>query len=248
MGSPRNESGRNDREVLHRERIGHSYAIAAKLVTVEQYCRFRTAYRANKEYARSNECPALAISWYEAAEYCNWLSEQEGLPATQLCYERNEKGEFGEGMKPSPDFLRRTGYRLPTEAEWECACRAGAGSSWYFGQSEKLLPKYGWYQGISGGHSWPVGNLKPNDFGLFDMHGNALSWCQSKYSDYRAGQGATAADDSEDATVVTGAHFRVLRGGAFDGAFGTLRCAYRSGCLPSWQDYYIGLRLAKTCN
>jgi formylglycine-generating enzyme required for sulfatase activity len=76
-------------------------------------------------------------------------------------------------MKMAANYLQRTGYRLPTEAEWEFACRAGAVTSFYFGDSKELLPRYAWYQKNSQNKLWPVGSLKPNDLGLFDMAGNA---------------------------------------------------------------------------
>jgi formylglycine-generating enzyme required for sulfatase activity len=137
---------------------------------------------------------------------------------------------------------------LPTEAEWEYACRAGAVTSRYYGQSEELLGKYDWYLKNSGDRTWPVGSLKPNDFGLFDMHGNVWAWCHDSYRLYEAGQKGKAAEDSEDNSVVTDATSRVLRGGGFLDQPRYLRSAYRNWDLPGTQSNALGFRPARTYN
>jgi formylglycine-generating enzyme required for sulfatase activity len=248
MGSPTSEPWRCDDESLHRERIGHTFAIAAKAVTVDQYVRFRRDHSYTRQYAPVGDCPVHGMSWYEAAEYCNWLSEQEGLPQQEWCYERNKDGRYDAGMKPAPDYLKRTGYRLPTESEWEYACRAGAVTSRYYGQSEELLGKYCWYTKNSGDRSWPVGSLKPNDFGLFDMHGNVWAWCHDSNRSYKAGQGGKAAEDREDNSVVTDATSRVLRGGGFNYPPWYLRSAFRGWNAPESRDIFNGFRPARTYN
>ena len=126
--------------------------------------------------------------WYTAAHYCNWLSEQEGLPKDQWCYLPNEAGAYAEGMSIPADVLERTGYRLPTEAEWEYACRAGAVTSRYYGHSIDLLDAYAWYQANSKEHAWTCGSLLPNDLGLFDMLGNVYEWCQGNFNAPRTGK------------------------------------------------------------
>jgi formylglycine-generating enzyme required for sulfatase activity len=247
MGSPTSESERLEAETLHRQRIGHSFSIAAKLVTVEQYLRFRMDYDPG-QFAPTDDCPVLGMDWYQAAEYCNWLSKQEGLPETEWCYEPNSEGNYEAGMKPTPDFLNRSGYRLPTEAEWEYACRAGAVTSRYYGQSEELLAKYGWYYKNSGERSRPVGSLKPNDLGLFDIHGNAWEWCHNSFSDYTMAQGGKAAEDAGDTSPVLERAGRVLRGGGANGRTRSLRCAYRTGDPPGYHAAFTGFRPARTYN
>ncbi len=126
----------------------------------------------------------VGTSWYQAAAYCNWLSKEEGIAEDQWCYEIK-----GQVTKLKENYLSLTGYRLPTEAEMEYATRAGALTSRYYGETEELLPKYAWYQKNSQERTWPVGSLKPNDLGLFDVQGNVFTWCQESYKAYPAGEG-----------------------------------------------------------
>src|SRR5437660_6147208 len=95
----------------------------------------------------------------------------------------------------------------------EYATRAGAVTSRYYGETEELLPKYAWYQKNSQERTWPVGSLKPNDLGLFDVQGNVYTWCQESYKAYP--QGEKASDDKEDEPVIVSTRGRVLRGGSF---------------------------------
>src|SRR5882762_8004362 len=105
-------------------------------------------------------------------------------------------------MRFRPNFLSLTGYRLPTEAEWEYACRAGAVTSRFYGGAEEMLDRYAWYFGNFRDRAWPVGRLKPNDYGLFDVYGNVIEWCQEQALPYRSEAADAASEDKEDVSPV----------------------------------------------
>ena len=130
------------------------------------------------------------------------------------------------------DHLERTGYRLPTEAEWEYACRAGSVAARPYGGSEGLLSEYGWYS--NAGHQMHrVGVKKPNDLGLFDVLGNAWEWVLDPYKDYEPGLGDNPFSDTLKQEEFSDAVDRVLRGGAFDNPAAELRSASRYKERPS---------------
>ena len=241
MGSPTTEVDRQDDETQHTVRIDRTFALAAKSVTVEQYRQFDKGYRLPEKYARTADLPVVDITWYLAARYCNWLSKEEGIPEDQWCYEIK-----GETTNLKANYLNLTGYRLPTEAEWEYACRAGAVTQRYYGETEELLPNYAWYTKNSKDQTWPVGRLKPNDLGLFDVEGNAFTWCQESYQVYPTGQGEEADADQEDGLVVSSTVNRVLRGDAFDAVASSVRSANRSYLPPAGRGYNMGFRPART--
>ena len=108
-------------------------------------------------------------------------------------------------MKIKAGYLKLKAYRLPTEAEWEYACRAGSAVGYSFGEPAELLERYGWFAGNSLSKTHPCGTLKPNDLGLFDMHGNVWQWTQSVFNN----QPVNKEDDRGE--LVTVASLRVLR-------------------------------------
>ena len=250
QGSPTTEDGRFDNrgEQQHRKRIGRAFALSATGVTVKQYQIFYRLkvggeYDYLKPYALSEDCPVGGVSWFMAAQYCNWLNQQENIPSTQWCYETDATGNV---TKLKANYLSLNGYRLPTDAEWEYACRAGAVTSRYYGETEELLPHYGWYLRNSQDHSWPVGGKKPNDWGLFDMHGNIWTWCQETFRLDLASNGGKVVEDKEDRLDISKESSRVSRGGAFHLPAATLRSAYRSDPAPINRFSHGGCRLAKT--
>jgi serine/threonine protein kinase/formylglycine-generating enzyme required for sulfatase activity len=248
MGSPRTEQGRLRDETLHRRRIGRRFALAATHVTVAQFKKFRPQFGHTQMHrCPEPDCPILGLTWYEAAEYCNWLSAQEGLPEEQWCYVAKNGGSFEEGMRSAPDYLSRTGYRLPTEAEWEYACRAGAVTSRSYGETEDLLTQYAWYSENSQERTWPVRSLKPNDGGLFGMHGSLYVWCQDTYQGaYTAGQGGGVIEDKEGKINVLERDGRVLRGGSFYIRARDIRSSSRLNLQPANRHFSVGFRPART--
>jgi formylglycine-generating enzyme required for sulfatase activity len=119
-------------------------------------------------------------------------------------------------------------------------------TSRFYGGSEKLLSKYGWYLKNSEEHSWPVGITKPNDFGLFDTLGNVFCWCQERYIDSPQSKDAAPSADVEDALVINNQETRVLRGAAYDVTASYLRCASRHDYLPTYHVNTAGFRVART--
>jgi hypothetical protein len=157
----------------HLERIPQSFAIAATEVTVEQYRCFDPSYQPSNRHRSNPACPAGA-NWFQAARYCRWLSEQEGIAADQMCFPPDD--QIVAGMTLPADYLQRTGYRLPTPAEWEYACRAGSITRYCLGDDVETLRAYAWFDFNANLRTHPVGQLKPNLLGLFDVHGNAAEW------------------------------------------------------------------------
>jgi formylglycine-generating enzyme required for sulfatase activity len=152
----------------------------------------------------------------------------------------------GQVVQLKENYLSLTGYRLPTEAEWEYGCRAGAATSRFFGESAELLGKFACYLQNSDEHSWPVGSKKPNDFGLFDMYGNVWNWCLDKDVPYPKGDMDRVFDDIEGILTVKSQDSRVLRGGSFDNRATRLRAAFRNANLPGMRYYTFGFRPART--
>ncbi len=166
------------------------------------------------------------------------LFQQFGRPVPEL---------YCAGMRVVPDFSKLTGYRLPTEIEWEFACRAGTSTSRFYGETDDLLPEYAWYFANSQERSvLPVGSLKPNDFGLFDMYGNAAEWCHNMPKAYQDDSFPDEAEAWEPGEIVQDGLLRVLRGGGFLYTPSMVRSAARDRNEPHWAYHVTGFRVART--
>jgi serine/threonine protein kinase/formylglycine-generating enzyme required for sulfatase activity len=243
MGSPEGEAGRSDAERLHAVRIGRTFCLAAKPVTGAQFLRFDKNYQPAGNGPAAAGLPAVSVTWYQAAAYCNWLSKQERIPETQWCYETDARGEV---TRLRANCLSLTGYRLPTEAEVEYATRAGSTCSRYFGEAEDLLQKYAWYAKNSKEHVWPPGLLKPNDLGLFDAHGNVWTWCQEASKEYPNTNKSAVSEDGVGDLDVVATQGRVLRGGSYYNQASNSRSAYRDDDMPAYRINRVSFRPART--
>ena len=158
--------------------------------------------------------PVEQVSWDDAVEFCRRLSE---LPGEERAKRR---------------------YELPTEAQWEYGCRAGTTGRRCFGDDEKPLDEYGWFNANAGGQTHPVGQKRANVFGLCDMYGNVWEWCQDWYDrDYYA------TSPTDDPTGDAGGHSRVLRGGCWNNLAGFCRSALRYDCGPGYRFDGHGFRV-----
>jgi formylglycine-generating enzyme required for sulfatase activity len=215
MGSPADETGRFDNEgPVHTVRVS-DFEMMRVPVTRRLY---QAIMQPDTPIPDADERPMTEVSWLEAMQFCNRLSEHQGCAP---CYRIDGHNvQWQQGAQ---------GYRLPTEAEWEYACRAGTQSRFFCGDDERMLERYVWYAANSQGAAQPVGRKAPNPGGLFDMHGNVWEWCWDWYGPY----------DEHPQTDPTGpleGRYRVVRGGSFVDSPGGLRSAFRVDAQPERRD------------
>ncbi|HID23254.1 MAG TPA: hypothetical protein EYP14_12745 [Planctomycetaceae bacterium] len=206
--------GKGDDERPAHEVVLDEFLIDRFEVTQEQYIKLMGT---NPAKFKGSKRPVEMISWTDAAMFCNVRSEAEGL---EPCYREDATCN-----------LNANGYRLPTEAEWEYACRAGSTGDYCFGNDRRLLADYAWYKGNSGGETHPVGVKKPNAWSIYDMHGNVAEWCNDIYeANYYARSPRRNPRGPEQGRMY------VVRGGSWASSAEACRCAYRAADNPGFTD------------
>lgn len=257
MGSPESEAGRDKDERQHRVRITKAFYLGEFEVTQAEY---RSVMGKNPSWfsatggghlnvrgVSTDRFPVETVSWYEALEFCNQLSVLEKQPPY---YSLKNVVRNADGSVEQADvtLLGGGGYRLPTEAEWEYACRAGSTTPFHFGpdcdsQQANVDGRELGNDGLK--HAYlrrtaAVGSYEANAFGLYDLHGNVWEWCSDWYDkDYYNNSPAN------DPTGSLTGRLRIRRGGSWDRGPKGARSAYRRQSLPSHRYIFIGFRVAR---
>ncbi len=231
MGAPESETGRRGDELQHRVTLTKGFWLGKYPVTQRQWQELMgtsPSYFVNGRVQKkggwfshavvvrdvSPECPVEQVAWADAVVYCSNLDDAA-----------RAKNCLPSGYA----------YRLPTEAQWEYACRAGTDGPY---GGTRMLDGMGWYDGNSGHQTHPVGQKKPNAWGLFDMHGNVWEWCRDWYTDTLPG------DRVADPSGPNSGSFRVIRGGSWISTAGYCRSAFRNSREPGSRHNFLGFRLA----
>lgn len=248
MGSPATETSHADDETEHEVTITRAFYMQAHEVTQGEW---QVLMGNNPSYFQScgNNCPVENVTWYDALSYANALSREQDLDE---CYELTGcAGRPGEDMECAVvtfSGLDCEGYRLPTEAEWEYAARAGTATAFYSGSIteeecglDRNLDEIGWYCGNADDTTHPVCRKSPNDWGLYDMLGNVWEWCWDWYDG-----GYYTTSPSRDPLGPSSGQNRVRRGGGWSYGVCSVRSADRDRNAPGGHNNYLGLRLARS--
>ncbi len=240
MGSPDNEPNRESNEgPQHQVTISRALVVQTTEVTQAQWLRVMGSWPGtapSSRYGVGDTYPAYGINWPDAVRFCNTLSTRRGLTP---CYAHADGSTTIYDNGSITCDLTKTGYRLPTEAEWEYACRANTTTTFYWGSS--LDGAYCWLPSVSNQSTNPVGTKLPNGWGLYDMNGNVWEWCWDWYGSYSAGAAV-------DPTGTMHESFRILRGGSFNNFDMDLRSANREYQTPQYRENFVGFRVVRSAS
>jgi formylglycine-generating enzyme required for sulfatase activity len=247
MGSPADEPGREINEAPQHRVTVSSFYMGKHEVAQKEFQEVMGQVCCSTFMGEN--LPAVNVSWYNAAEYCNRLSRQEGLSPAYAINKNTHGPNYEDEMWVWSDSgwevtmnRNANGYRLPTEAEWEYAAKGGNGSprGYIYSGSNRAGP-VAWYSRNSGKTMHPVGTKAPNSLGLYDMSGNVWEWCWDWYGDYTS-------DAQTDPTGAATGSYRVIRGGSWNCKGQLIRSAFR--CYSNADDSRgdcIGFRLVRSC-
>lgn len=204
-------------------KLDRSYRLGSTEVTGAQFQMFlddpkvqnwfKTAYRSEVSPA-TGSLPQAKVSWHVAIRFCQWLNERESIPPSQWCYE-DVWTQDPDDCHPAPNYLERSGYRLPTFAEWTWACSTGSQEQFHFGSDEQRIGLFEWTLPHSKDIAHPVAQLRPNSFGLFDMGGNLAEWTDTQYRGSPRGQRFFVVDSGNDSNLQFEKTKFILCGGRF---------------------------------
>ncbi len=220
-----------DEQPVHRVSV-KSFLLGATPVTQAEYQKLMGN---NPATFKSDDLPITNMGAGNAEIFCNRLSREAGLDPV-----------YDEDTREAD--ISKNGFRFPTEEEWEYACRAGTETFFYTGNTERDLDRVGWYLGNSGGRTHPVAQKEPNAWGLYDMHGNVVEFCEENWIPAMCYGKYLVDEDLSELTYNYYHDLRLTRGGCWFDEPANCRSATRT-CFCNWpwirQSYYVGFRVAK---